>query len=198
MSDNIENAEFEEVNNSKENVQEYAIKNLGFIQDDEDEDGNSNIDDIKKLTDLSRQYHNTEISKDEAFFDSNTGEMLDRTKLPPLEQIKIAARSMGQTINEPKKNCKKCHGRGYTGFTLEGNIPVACSCIHEEYYKANPETKKPEHFPTLNRKAKRHYDKAMAKYITQLAKTQVQKTKIIENSKANLRKNTKEENVNES
>ena len=40
-----------------------------------------------------------------------------------------AARAMGIKINNPKPNCKKCHGQGYVGRHANTGEPIACSCI---------------------------------------------------------------------
>ena len=190
-TENIEEATFEEVQETvpESSVQEFAITNLGFVQaqdSDEDED----INDLSKLTGMSDQYRKTDISQDNVFIDPATGEIVDRSKLPPLEQIRIAAKNLNQTINEPHKNCKKCYGRGYTGINLDGNIPVPCSCIYEEYYKSNPEAKKNEINQQPNRQQKRRYDKQYTKYIKEQFGTIRKMQEITEKSKANLRKNT--------
>lgn len=180
-----------------ENLEEIKVPEvpeLSFEVEDVEESG-SFVDDVKKLTDLSSQYEKTEISKEDVFIDPTTGEVIDRTKLPPLEQIKIAARSLGQTINDPDKSCKKCHGRGYTGINSDGNVPVPCSCIYKEYYKNNPSAKDPNNAPVMNRRAKRYYDKQFKKYISSQVSQMQKKNDLIEKSKKNLGKNKKESDV---
>jgi hypothetical protein len=190
-TDNIEEATFEEVQETVpgNNVQEFAISNLGFVQE-EDSDEDADINDLSKLTGMSDQYRKTDISQDNVFVDPTTGEIVDRSKLPPLEQIRIAAKNLNQTINEPHKNCKKCYGRGYTGINLDGNVPVPCSCIYEEYYKTNPDAKRQEINQQPNRQQKRRYDKQYSKYINQQLGAMKKMQEVVEKSKANLRKNT--------
>ena len=55
--------------------------------------------------------------------------------MDPWTIIVEAARAIGATINKPKENCKKCHGRGYIGRHADSGEPIACSCIFpkEEY-----------------------------------------------------------------
>ena len=188
-TENIEEAAFEEV--PKNNTEEVMIQNLGFIQatDDEDESETS-MDDIKKLTGMSDQYRKTDVEQENVFVDPSTGEIIDRASLPPLEQIRIAAKNLNQTINEPHKNCKKCYGRGYTGINLDGNVPVPCTCIYEEFYKNNPDAKKPENSLVSNRQTQRRHDKQFKKYLNIQMTTLKKINDTVEKSKANLRKNT--------
>tara|TARA_R110001606_G_scaffold392489_1_gene561460 strand:+ start:8169 stop:8498 length:330 start_codon:yes stop_codon:yes gene_type:complete len=51
--------------------------------------------------------------------------------MTPFEQIKYAAKKFGAEIKDPKKNCKHCHGRGYTGARTTGE-PIACRCIYPD------------------------------------------------------------------
>ncbi len=39
------------------------------------------------------------------------------------------------------KNCKKCHGRGYIGFTVKNRLPFPCNCVKKNYIKRNAEKK---------------------------------------------------------
>lgn len=194
----IEEAEFQEV---KEVVQEpvqdttqVGYNALGMVEnsrDDEDEDESSSSEDLQKLNNLSEQYRKTEVEQTQMFMNPETGEMVERSKLPPLEQIRVTAKSTGHHINDPKKNCKKCFGRGYTAIKLEGT-PIPCDCIFEEFYKANPESKKTaqNYNPPMNRKQKRMYEKQYKKYVSNIIEEEVKKQMIIQKSKSNLRKNT--------
>ena len=174
------------------NTMQFPITNLGFTQaTDDEEEAQSGSEDIAKLNELSEQYRKTEIEKGDVFIDPATGKIIDRDSLPPLEQIKIIARNMGHTINNPDKNCKKCHGTGYAGRRVEDKAPIPCSCIYKEYYKEHPEVKKQmEQMPAVNRKARRFYDKQMKKFINQRVDEEMKKQALINYSKANLRKFT--------
>ena len=186
--ENPENKEQTPVPNSMQ----FPITNLGFTQaTDDEEELQSDSEDIAKLNELSEQYRKTEIEKGDVFIDPATGKIIDRDSLPPLEQIKIIARNMGHTINNPDKNCKKCRGRGYTGRRVEDNAPIPCSCIYNDYYKEHPEVKKQmEQMPAVNRKARRFYDKQMKKFINSRVNEEMEKQALINYSKANLRKFT--------
>ena len=51
----------------------------------------------------------------------------------PLEVIKAAAEGIGLILNNPKPNCKKCFGRGYTGRNHETREPIPCTCLFPKY-----------------------------------------------------------------
>lgn len=53
----------------------------------------------------------------------------DYRNVNPWTVIREAATAMGIIVNDPKPNCKKCHGRGYTGRHADTGEPVPCSCI---------------------------------------------------------------------
>lgn len=181
--ENFENVQVENVETVATEIQHEGIS---FIE--EDDSLESTEGDIEKFNEASEKYRQTKITQDFTFIDPATGEVIDRSQLSPFEQIKQMAKTIGQTINEPNKNCKHCYGRGYTGINLDGNVPVACDCIYKEWYKENP--KKNQNFFPENRKTKRYYGKQMQQYVQKLAKLERAKLEVIENSKKNLRKNT--------
>ena len=47
----------------------------------------------------------------------------------PMWIMKAAAEGMGILLNDPKPNCKKCHGRGYLGRKADTSEPIPCTCI---------------------------------------------------------------------
>lgn len=53
----------------------------------------------------------------------------DLRSMNPWQIIKESAMAMGILINNPKPNCKKCHGRGYIGRHADTGEPIACTCI---------------------------------------------------------------------
>lgn len=67
----------------------------------------------------------------ENLFQNTTDEALskDIKTMDPFVVIVQAARAMGIEIQNPKPNCKKCHGRGYIGRHADSGEPVACTCI---------------------------------------------------------------------
>jgi len=65
------------------------------------------------------------------YVEPEKGEVRDFKELTPWEQIVESAKRYSVEIQPPKKNCKKCFERGYTGFSVEGvnRIPISCNCI---------------------------------------------------------------------
>ena len=62
--------------------------------------------------------------------------------LSPLEKIRLASSNNGIIINDtPKKNCKKCYGRGYVSIQHETKLPNACKCLFskEDWEKSKTE-----------------------------------------------------------
>lgn len=45
------------------------------------------------------------------------------------EKIKFAASQSGIIVNEPKKGCTKCGGRGYVSIQSDTKLPNACRCV---------------------------------------------------------------------
>lgn len=193
----IQDAEFQEVIEQpvieqNTEVDSFVYQDLGMTESDETEEESSEnlADEIAEFNKTSEQYRKTEIDEEQMFLNPDTGMMVKRTELPPFEQIKVTSKSIGQQINDPKKNCKHCYGRGYTGLKPDGQ-PIPCDCIFKEFYKENPEALKKQQSTFIpNRKYRRAYDKWQKeqgnKFIQQLTK----QAEIMQKSKDNLRKNT--------
>ena len=62
--------------------------------------------------------------------DIGDGIIEENEEITPFDIIKNIAEKLGQTINDPKKDCKKCHGRGYIGRDAETKSPIPCACIY--------------------------------------------------------------------
>lgn len=167
---------------------EIVLEDTTFESDYEIDSGEVDTESLESLKGGFDEYRNIKIKQETTFLDPATGEIVDRNSLPILEQIKQVAKSIGQEVNAPNKSCKKCHGRGYTGINLDGNIPVACDCIFKEWHKANP--KKDQNFFPENRRARRNYEKMQNKYSNFLKTEMEKRLSVIDKSKKNLRKNT--------
>lgn len=76
--------------------------------------------------------------------------------IPPWEVIKHVAKLTGTIIQNPKPNCKKCHGRGYIGRYAATGEPIACPCIYVKMAKANIDTSNIFMPRKLNRKERRN------------------------------------------
>jgi hypothetical protein len=63
------------------------------------------------------------------FINDSTGEVIKKEDLNPFEVIKRIAQRTGTVIREPKENCKKCYGKGYTAIRADTKAPVECKCI---------------------------------------------------------------------
>lgn len=183
---------------SEENNEELVqIPTINLSQEETQEESVGG--DISQYTKFSDQYRNINVGEKETFIDPATGQVIDESLLTPLEKIKVKAKSMNITLNDPEKSCKKCYGRGYVGIHSEDKSPIPCQCLYKEYYKANPEAKKKaqDFQPKLNRKQKRAYEKSYRKYLNHVVQDLQKQQAIINKSKANLRKNTPEKIVEE-
>ena len=83
-----------------------------------------------------------------------TDEAIEAEKMledDPMEVIKAAAEGIGLVLNDPKPNCKHCHGRGWVGRNAETKEPIPCTCIFPKYESQRPA---PNILP-MNRKQRR-------------------------------------------
>ena len=67
------------------------------------------------------------------FLPTDEAKAADIRNMDPLEAIKAAAEGIGLILNDPKPNCKKCHGRGYIGRHADTGEPIACSCLFPKF-----------------------------------------------------------------
>ena len=76
-----------------------------------------------------------DIDKEKVFIDTENDTIINNDDLyiTPFDVIKQTAEALGQTISEPKKNCKHCNGRGYIGRDADTKAPIACKCIYTDY-----------------------------------------------------------------
>ena len=100
-----------------------------------------------------------EIDDSEVFVDDG-GNIYENVDISPFDVIKALANKLGQTIEDPKPNCKHCHGRGYIGRDAETKAPIPCSCIYSKENKQKSEdvyrkTKK------MTRSERREYDRKL-------------------------------------
>lgn len=65
----------------------------------------------------------------DGFIDNGTGRIVENSELKPIDVIRAVAKQLGQTINDPKPNCKKCYGRGFTARDSVTKAPIPCKCI---------------------------------------------------------------------
>jgi hypothetical protein len=68
--------------------------------------------------------------KDDKFLDVHSGLVLDKKDVSPLLQIKAFFDSTNVKYKDPNKSCKKCYGRGYTGFNISTQAWVPCTCLY--------------------------------------------------------------------
>lgn len=103
------------------------------------------------------------VNKVEELVDENSGSILKKEDISPFDQMKAIAKKTGYEINNPKRSCKKCFGRGYIGFDITNNrSPIPCMCI---YSKEDVEKSKKNPIQTrqLNRSQKRKLYKELRK-----------------------------------
>lgn len=61
--------------------------------------------------------------------------------------IRNSAKAQGIRLKAPNKNCKKCHGRGWTALNSVTGDPIVCRCI---FYPEDLEIR--EEIPEADRK----------------------------------------------
>ena len=112
--------EDEELN--KEELVEEPI-----LEEDEDEDEFEDNDGGFYKT---SEYVNP--SDRDGFVDTVAGTVKSREDLTPFDIIKSVALQTNTIINDPKKGCRRCYGRGYTGVDASTKSPIPCSCIYPD------------------------------------------------------------------
>jgi ArsR family metal-binding transcriptional regulator len=102
-------------------------------------------------------------------------ENIDETGLSHLDKIKLAGSASEIELRDPKKNCSKCGGRGYTGFRSVRGMPfgtgqpIVCKCMFVKDDKATvAEQREALHGggiirPKLNREQRRKMQKRIGK-----------------------------------
>lgn len=73
------------------------------------------------------------MNEEQMFLPTDEAKAADIRNMEPLEAIKAAAEGIGLILNDPKPNCKKCHGRGYIGRHADTGEPIACSCLFPKF-----------------------------------------------------------------
>ena len=178
MSDNIEN-EIEET--KLPTIEETTTEVEDVEYEVEEVDGESGEEGV-----IGEDY--SDVEKVVTYIDPTSGNVIDPDTLGPWEKIKFISTQLGQTIDEPKKNCKHCYGRGYTALDVNTKNPVACSCIYKTYFKTNPNGG--DIRPKKNRKERRKYEKAVQKFYQTMAVKYAPEMEKVTKSKNNLGKNT--------
>lgn len=78
------------------------------------------------------------MSEASNFVKTEEAKVVEENLKDPLEIIKAAAEGIGLILNDPKPNCKHCHGRGYVGLRSGTGEPVPCNCIFPKYESQKP------------------------------------------------------------
>lgn len=112
------------------------------------------------MADFENKFNSNEydIEAQDQYFDTGSGELVDDKELTIFQKIKIIAQRMGYEINDPKKDCRKCWGRGYTGLKKDTKEPVLCSCIFKPEDRANMQQSPDQ---KMSRAQRRHMDKVV-------------------------------------
>ncbi len=95
------------------------------------------------------------------YIDTSKGEVLEAKDLSPWKIIKLTAQQMGIEIKEPRKGCKRCFGRGYSGIKADTKEPVPCNCIYTD--KQKMEEAYQNKVTHLSRKQRRNLKKMLKK-----------------------------------
>lgn len=118
---------------------------------------------------------NYKTEKVEQLIDVNSGEVVDRSKLTPMDYIRAIAKKTGNIIKEPSPSCKKCYGRGHINSIEPGSntLPIPCSCLYTKEAK-QAENKMPV---KTNRAQRRKLDKLTEKLAAKYRKAMINKSK---------------------
>jgi hypothetical protein len=114
-----------------------------------------------------------------------TNEVTEEKDLAPWDVIVSMAKVMNITIQDPKKSCKRCLGRGWAGRDVNTHHPVPCNCIfpvrtpNEKAQDANAGQRMA--MANMNRKQRRYMEKANRNMIRRSVKQQ----QAIENTEVN-------------
>ena len=107
-------------------------------------------------------------------FNTLSQEVVEDSPLTPWDVIVDMAKVMNIPINQPKKGCKKCYGRGWTGRDVKTKHPVPCNCI---FTTRTPAEKSQDEvsgqrmsLANMNRKQRRYLEKANRNMIRRVAK----------------------------
>ncbi len=103
------------------------MSDFEFEKENEIEDSGSlefSIDEFKK-----KDYKSEKV---EELIDANSGEVIDRSSLKPMDYIRAIAKKTGNIIKDPNPSCKKCYGRGHINSIEPGSdtLPIPCSCLY--------------------------------------------------------------------
>ena len=105
-----------------------------------------------------------DLPKEEKILLDPTGNIVDNSKMKPMEVIRIIAKSSGLSIKDPNPRCKKCSGKGYIAIRASNKEPLPCDCIFDITKEA---LKLSKQFMAsnmqLNRKDRRRQEKLMRK-----------------------------------
>lgn len=86
-----------------------------------------------KTLEFDTSYDNLDV---EEVIINGESEVIKADEVTPFDVIRKMAEGLGQTINEPKANCKECYGRGYIGRDSESKAPIPCRCIYNDFDSA--------------------------------------------------------------
>jgi len=78
--------------------------------------------------------------------------------------IKASADACGIVLKNPKQNCPRCHGRGWTAVDVKTGLPVVCRCIFHSEDKHNPNEVSPYYLRPHNRAERRAQQKWLLKH----------------------------------
>jgi hypothetical protein len=88
--------------------------------------------------------------------------------------MKAVAEKNGNVINEPKKDCKKCYGRGYTARDATTKQPIPCMCIFPPQTPAEKEKNKALYnkLRPISRSERRILQRNFKRYVKKHPKTE--------------------------
>lgn len=95
--------------------------------------------------------------------------------MTPWELIVATAKAMNVEIGDPKKGCKHCFGRGWTGLDSQTKNPVVCHCVFpartpiQKEQEMNSEGMRKVAFSNMSREQRRKLAKKNKKQLRKMA-----------------------------
>jgi hypothetical protein len=136
-----------------------------------------------------------EVEDKSEFFDTKEGKVLSKEELknlPEIDIMKSSAQTIGVTLKDPKKDCRKCYGRGFIGKDAKTGQPIACTCVFDK-----KDLKESGDGGYMNHAAKRYMKLNIRRKVRKMNSKQLRKIVDDEQKLIDSKKDETKETVNE-